>query len=89
MSTGCWCRKVKGTPCYQQFSLSYAEEFRASCAELTSAELDMTVMGQLVAGMNRSDNVSTTARHKDDDREKCYTTFTHQGKLVCVRIFRD
>ena len=88
MSTGCGCRKAKGAPCYRQFSLSYVEEFRASCAELTPAELDMVIMGQLAAGMNTSDTVSTTARHKDDDREKCYTSFTHQGKPVCVRMFR-
>ena len=48
----------------------------------------MVIMGQLAAGMNASHTVSTTARHKDDNREKCYTTFTHQGNLVCVRMFR-
>ena len=88
MSTGCGCRKAKGAPCFRQFSLSDVEEFRASCAELTRAELDMVIMGQLMAGMNSSEIVSTTARHKDDDREKCYTTFTHQGKPVCVKMFR-
>ena len=88
MSTGCRCHKVKGASCYRQFSLSYVEEFRASCSELTPAELDMVIMGQLAAAMNTSETVSTTARHKDDDREKCYTSFSHQGKPVCVRIFR-
>ena len=88
MSTGCGCHKLKGSPCSRQFSLSYVEEFRASCAELIPAELDMVIMGQLVAGMNTSDIVSTLARHKEDDREKCYTTFTHQGKPVCLKMFR-
>ena len=67
-----------------QFSLSYIEEFRASCAELTPTELDMVIMGQLAARMNSSETVSTTASHK---HEKCYTSFTHQGKPVCVRMF--
>ena len=88
MSTGCGCHKLKGSPCSRQFSLSYFEEFRASCAELTPAELDMVIMGQLMAGLNTSDIVSTLARHKEDDREKCYTTFTHQGKPVCLKMFR-
>ena len=88
MSTGCGCHKLKVTPCSRQFSLSYVEEFRASCAELTPAELDMVIMGQRMAGMNTSDIVSTLARHKEDDREKCYTTFTHQGKPVCLKMFR-
>jgi hypothetical protein len=82
-STGCGYHKLKGAPCSQQFSLSYVEEFRGTCAEL-----DMVIMGQLMAGMNTSDIVSTLGRHKDDDREKCYTTFTHQGKPVCLRMFR-
>ena len=87
MSTGCGCHKVKGAPCYKQFSLSYVEEFRASCAELTPAELDMVITGQLAAGMNTSNVVSTIACHKDDDREKCYTSFSHQGKPVGVKMF--
>ena len=77
MSTGCGCHKLKGTPCSRQFSLSYVEEFRALCAELTPAELDMVIMGQLVARMNTSDIVFTLAWHKENDCEKCYTTFTH------------
>lgn len=88
MTTGFGCRKVKGAPCFRQCSLSYVEEFRASSAELTPAELDMVIMGQLMAGMNTNDTASTIARHKGDDREKCYTTFTHQGKLVCIRMFK-
>ena len=88
MSTRCGCHKLKGSPCSQQFSLSYVEEFRGSRAELTPAELDMVIMGQLMEGMNTSDIVSTLARHKEDDREKCYTTFTHQGKPVRLKMFR-
>ena len=41
-----------------------------------------------MAGMNTSETVSTIANHKDDDREKCYATFTHQGKPVCIRVFK-
>ena len=85
MSTGCGCHKVKGAPCYKQFSLSYVEEFRASCAELTPAELDMVIMGQLAAGMNTSNVVYSIARHKDDDRDKCYMSFSQQGKPVMSR----
>ena len=88
MSTRCGCHKLKGSPYSRQFSLSYIEEFRALCAELTPAELDMVIMDQLMTGMNTSDIVSTLARHKKDDCEKCYTTFTHQGKPVCLKMFR-
>ena len=92
MTTGCGCRKVKGAPCFQQFSLSYIEEFRASCVELTPAELDMVIMGQLMAGMNTSDTVSTIARHKDDDHEKCSQpshTRANLCALGCLNSFTE
>lgn len=41
-----------------------------------------------MAGMNTSETVSTIANHKDDDCEKYYATFTHQGKPVCIRVFK-
>ena len=41
-----------------------------------------------MAGMNTSETVSTIANHKDDDREKCYAAFTHQGKPVCIWLFK-
>ena len=84
MSTGCGCHRVKGAPCYQQFLLSYMEEFRASYAELTTVELDMVMMGQLAAGMDTSHVVSTIVHHNNDDGD---TSFSHQGKPVCVKIF--
>jgi len=92
MTTGCGCRKVKGAPCFRQFSLSYVEEFRASCVELTPAELDMVIMGQLMAGMNTSDTVSTIARHKDDDHEKCSQpshTRANLCALGCLNSFTE
>ena len=53
------------------------------CAEMTRAELDLVIMGQLVAS---SEIVSAIARHNDDDRGKRYTNFTHQGKPVCQDV---
>ena len=46
----------------------------------------MVIVSQLMDRMNISDIVSTLARHKKGDSEKCYTTFTHQGKPVCLRM---
>ena len=40
-----------------------------------------------MAGMNTSSSVSIAARHKESDREKVYTTFYHQGKPVCQKMF--
>lgn len=41
-----------------------------------------------MACVNNSTTVSTEARHKDADRVKAYSTYTHQGKQVCLRLFK-
>ena len=88
MTSGCGCAKAKGQPCLRQFSPEYVKSVRESCAELTRGELDMVILGQLMASVNTSTTVSTTARHEASEREKSYTIFTHQGKPICTRMFR-
>ena len=66
----------------------YLTFVRSSCLELSHGELDMAIMGQLVAGMNTSPTVSVAAWHNEVDREKMYTALFHQGKPVCLRMFQ-
>ena len=68
--------------------MEYLTSVRASCLELSHGELDMAIMGQLIAGMNTSPMVSVAARHKEVDREKMYTALFYQGKPVCLRMFQ-
>lgn len=60
-TSGCGCNKVSGKPCRSQFSLEYLTFVRESCLELSHSELDMAIMGQLVAGMNTSSTVSAVS----------------------------
>ena len=47
----CVCKKGLGSrPCSSQFSADHLLSVLASCSELTRSELDMAVMGQLMAG---------------------------------------
>ena len=93
MTSGCGCTKAKGKPCCEHFSQEYVTSMRQSCAELTHTELDMTIMGQIAACSNMSSRVSSgmlstgRGRHKEADREKGYTAFTHQGKPICQKTF--
>ena len=61
---------------------------RESCAELTNSELDMAILGQLMASTNTSTLVSTVARHQEAEQQRAYTSFLHQGKIVCASMFR-
>ena len=88
MTSGCGCTKAKGKPCCEHFSQEYVTSMRQS-SELTHTELDMTILGQIAACSNISSRVSSgmlstgRGRHKEADREKGYTAFTHQGKPIC------
>ncbi len=61
---------------------------RASCAELTRCELDMVILGQLIASVNTMSSVSTVTRHKESPRDKSYSAFAHQGMSVCRKTFQ-
>ena len=39
-----------------------------------------------MASINTSSIVSTAAHHKEDERKKVYTSFSHQGKSVCACV---
>ncbi len=52
MTTGCTCTKWKNKSCSIHFSRQYVKEKRLSCMDLTSVELDLTIMGQLIACTN-------------------------------------
>ena len=81
LSAECGCVRK----CSKQFTTEHVTSVRASCTELSNSELDMAILGQLMASVNTS---SIAARHKEDERKNVYTSFSHQGKLVCARMFR-
>ena len=86
---GCGCKKGGGgKQCYTQFSQEYILSVRQSCAVLTRSELDLAILGQLLAFTNRSPGVVTASRHVAGERERPSTSFYHQGKQVCVKMFR-
>ena len=81
--TTCDRRKGIGSrPCSSQFSTDHLISVRASCSEL-----DMVVMGQLMAGMNDS-RTTSHHRNRERDRQRAAYTFHHQGKQVCEKMFR-
>ena len=67
--------------------LSFLRGARESYFSLSCSELDLVVMGQLMAGMN--DNPSTdTVTHKARTRQRVSCNFQHQGNPICDKMFR-
>ena len=87
MRKGCGCRKAGGKPCSGCFEVAHVKEMRLSCQTLEKCELDMFIMGQLSALCNTSNTVSTLNRHKEEERKKSYTSFFHQHKPICRKMF--
>jgi len=88
-ASGCGCILVKGGPCSFQFSKEYYVSARANVAELSWNELNMAVMGQVMA-LTYSDVMkvnSTKHRHAPAERQKTTTLFHHQGHRVCRTTF--
>ena len=57
--------------------------------ELTSAELNLVVLGQLAGCVSTGPSTSTLAGHTENEQAMSYSSFTHQAKPVCCTTFRS
>ena len=70
-----------------QFSKEHIQSMRAQCLQLSCNELDMVLLGQLIASTNTSDKVVQESRHLEKERERTYSTYNHADKPVCAKTF--
>ncbi len=84
MTTGCSCNNS----CYTHFSRQYVKEMRLSCMGLTSVELDLIIIGQLIACTNTREHTATDNHNPAHDKKRSYTHFLHQGRPICKETFR-
>ena len=89
VSSSCGCDLYGERPCSGQFTTDHFLEFWGQCKELTRAELDMALLGQLSAFTFASEQTRrmTEYRHPSQSRQHSYTTFTHRGLKVCRKTF--
>ena len=88
MTSGWGCKKARGTQFYQQFTHEYVTSVGQSCAELTHSELDMTILGQIVASVNTSGTVSIIkAHHKEADHERGTVVSLTKASEYATRCF--
>ena len=89
LSNGCGCDLASGSNCSTLFTAESLESYRRDCSELTRAELDMTLLGQLVAFTNCSTLTAHSSRdwHPSVSRQRSYSLFWHGGRRVCKKTF--
>ena len=84
----CGCNKgSKSRPCSQKFTADYSLSVRTSCAELARHELDMAIMGQLLACMNTQPAIGPSHHHLLKDRQKSFSSYFHQSQPICEKMF--
>lgn len=89
LEKGCGCKRASGRPCYTLFSKEHYQEITWQCAELTRVELDMVLMGQIMATLSNDPETSSSKfRHTPTQRKLSSMAFFHGGHQVCGRTFR-
>lgn len=89
LTNGCGCDLVDGG-CSSMFSEDTLTGFRGDCRELTRAELDMVLLGQLSAFTNTSTlttHSTTRSGHPSLSRQRLYSHFWSHGRRICRKTF--
>lgn len=86
---GCSCTLgPDGGPCCHQFSEEQYRDMRSQCAELSHEQLDLVIMGQIMAMTSTSDLTRHSITHrKKENRQLSYTSFYHHGLRICRKTF--
>ena len=81
---GCKCDLgTNKSPCCTTITVDYFRSVRCQMLELTHDELDLVVMGQVMAGCFSRE----TSTQRGQQRGKSYTMFYHNGARICQKTF--
>ena len=86
LGTGCKCRLNNGSPCYTLFSPSQLQAALDDFHQLTRDQLDMVVMGQLMALCQRDPDTQKT-KAKNVARQRTNTQYRFGGHRICQTTF--
>ena len=79
---GCKCDLGPSrTPCSSSITVDHLRAVRCQMADLTHDELDLVVMGQVMAGCFSS------ATFRKEERSRSFTIFHHNGARICQKTF--
>jgi len=84
----CGCKYARG-PCSRLFTQEQYEHVRLDCRDLSRKELDLVVLGQIMAGLSNDPETSDLRyRHGEKARERSSMAFYHHGHRICGTTFR-
>ncbi len=77
----------EGKACSTQFSVSYVKEIRLSFKCMTKEQLDLILMGQLIAHTDTNKITTFKNGNISHERVKLYTSNFHCGQRICRKMF--
>ena len=84
VENGCGCQLWKGRNCSLQFSIDHISDVRSYCASLSRTELDMVLLGQIMA----LSDITINPQYSLLNQKRVHTTYIHLGKQICLTTFR-
>ena len=85
LEEGYGCKRNGGNSCSTSFSREHYEISRMQCAELSKAELDLVILGQIAALLK--DTTQTGAHRPSAERQRTTMVFHHHGVPICRETF--
>ncbi len=80
VENGCGCNLGSSkNQCSYNITINHFREVRYNMAELTHDELDVVIMGQVMAGTFQE------STFRSETRQRGYTAFFHQGSRICQK----
>ena len=83
LQKGCGCR----TECYKQITREHYLDTMERCAELTHDQLDLVLLGQLMANIHLSEVVGPQSNHAASPTQLARVDFHHHGRKFCRSMF--
>ena len=88
VAKGCGSTFLKGEQCCQQFSTEYITEVRSRCLSLSRDELEMAILGQIMANSNSSSSIVLDHGVSNKELQRSHCRYSHGGQPICRCMFQ-
>ena len=83
----CGCTRADGKPCSTLFSEDHYADLIAQATFLTHEQLDLVILGSIMATLHNEEECRSWSRHKPAKRQKMMMTYMHHGYNLCKTTY--
>ena len=85
--TTCGCTRASGKPCSILFTEEHYTDLRVQASFLTHEQLDLVILGSIMATDSRDEFRPAYTRHKSAKRQNMVTTYMHHEHHLCKATY--